>query len=260
MIAREAPGSGRGHRDAEDDHAEIVRTGCRVMLRPRKSADRAGPSPSVSTAVRHWRAALGTMSRSMTHLKSTTTRLIVLVALLVAALAAAGCGSSKDESAADKSAAKAEQELQNQKPPPEPEPVRATVVQPTAGETDINKKPTVPKGSGSPPTALKAETLIQGSGLAIKSGQSATVNYVGVLFKDGKEFDTSWGKGKKPFQFTLGGGQVIPGWDQGVVGMKVGERRRLTIPADLAYGAQGSPPKIGPNEALIFDIDLKKIG
>ena len=128
------------------------------------------------------------------------------------------------------------------------------------GEADINTKPTVPKGSGAAPTALKAETLIAGDGAEIKAGQQATVNYVGVLFKTGKEFDTSWGKGKQPFQFALGSGQVIPGWDQGVLGMKVGERRRLTIPADLAYGAQGSPPKIGPNEPLIFDIDLKKIG
>jgi FKBP-type peptidyl-prolyl cis-trans isomerase len=105
---------------------------------------------------------------------------------------------------------------------------------------------------------LKAETLIQGKGAGIQDGQQATVQYVGVLFKDGKEFDTSWGK--QPFSFALGGGNVIPGWDQGVLGMKVGERRRLTIPSDLAYGAQGSPPKIGPNEPLIFDIDLKKIG
>jgi peptidylprolyl isomerase len=86
------------------------------------------------------------------------------------------------------------------------------------------------------------------------------MQYVGVLFKDGKEFDSSWANGKKPFQFGLGGGQVIPGWDQGLAGMKVGGRRKLIIPADLAYGAQGSPPKIGPNQALIFDIDLEKIG
>jgi peptidylprolyl isomerase len=181
--------------------------------------------------------------------------------LAVLALVVAGCGGdSKKESAADTSAAKAEQEAKNQKPIPEPEPVSSPTVTPTAGEADINKKPTVPKGSGSAPTALKAETLIPGSGAAIKNGQQATVQYVGVLFKDGKEFDTSWGKGKQPFTFTLGSGQVISGWDQGVLGMKVGERRRLTIPAELAYGAQGSPPKIGPNEPLIFDIDLKKIG
>lgn len=183
-----------------------------------------------------------------------------LVALLALALIAAGCGSSKEDSAADQSAAKAEQEAKNQKPIPEPAALTSTKVDPTAGEADLNKKPTVPKGSGKAPTALKAETLIAGSGPEIKSGQQATVQYVGVLFKDGKEFDTSWGKGKQPFQFAIGAGGVIAGWDQGVLGMKVGERRRLTIPAELAYGAQGSPPKIGPNEPLIFDIDLKKIG
>jgi peptidylprolyl isomerase len=183
-----------------------------------------------------------------------------LVALLALALAAAGCGSSKDESAADQSAAKAEQEAKNQEPIPEPQAPASATVTPTAGEADIDTKPTVPKGSGTPPTTLKAETLIAGSGAEIKNGQQATVQYVGVLFKNGKEFDTSWGKGKQPFTFTLGSGQVISGWDQGVLGMKVGERRRLTIPAELGYGAQGSPPKIGPNEALIFDIDLKKIG
>jgi peptidylprolyl isomerase len=182
------------------------------------------------------------------------TRSIPVAALLVLALAAAGCGDSTSESAADKSAAKAESEAKN------PKPITAETATPTPGENDINTKPKVPKGSGAAPTALKAETLIAGSGAEIKSGQQATVNYVGVLFKTGKEFDASWGKGKQPFQFALGSGQVIPGWDQGVVGMKVGERRRLTIPADLAYGAQGSPPKIGPNEPLIFDIDLKKIG
>jgi peptidylprolyl isomerase len=188
------------------------------------------------------------------------TRSIPVAALLVLALVAAGCGSSTSESAADKSAAKAEAEAKNQKPIPEPKPVSSPTVSPTAGEADINKEPTVPKGTGAAPTALKAETLIAGSGAEIKSGQQATVNYVGALFKNGKVFDASWGKGKQPFQFALGSGQVIPGWDQGVVGMKVGERRRLTIPAALAYGAQGSPPKIGPNEPLIFDIDLKKIG
>jgi len=188
-------------------------------------------------------------------------RIGALVALLVLAVAAAGCGgSSKNESAADKSAAAAEKEAKNQKPVPEPKAPTAAKVAPTAGEADIAKKPTVPKGTGAAPKALKVETLIAGSGPEIKNGQQATVQYVGVLFKNGKEFDTSWGKGKQPFAFTIGSGQVISGWDQGVLGMKVGERRRLTIPADLAYGAQGSPPKIGPNEPLIFDIDLKKIG
>jgi peptidylprolyl isomerase len=187
-------------------------------------------------------------------------RSILLAALLVLALVAAGCGSDTSECAADKSAAKAESEAKIQKPVAEAKAPTSQKVDPTAGEADINKKPVVPKGNGAAPTALKSETLIAGNGAEIKTGQQATVNYVGVLFKTGKEFDTSWGKGKQPFQFALGSGQVIPGWDEGVLGMKVGERRRLTIPADLAYGAQGSPPKIGPNEPLIFDIDLKKIG
>jgi FKBP-type peptidyl-prolyl cis-trans isomerase len=194
----------------------------------------------------------------MTHLRKF--RALSIPVLIALALAAAGCGSGKDESAADKAAAKAAEEAKHQKPVEQPKALAATKVQPTAGEANLNEKPKVPKGSGSPPSSLKAETLIEGSGDPIKNGQLATVNYVGIVFKTGKEFDASWGKGKQPFQFTIGNGQVIPGWDQGVLGMKVGERRRLTIPAELAYGAQGSPPTIGPNEALIFDVDLKKIG
>jgi peptidylprolyl isomerase len=86
---------------------------------------------------------------------------------------------------------------------------------------------------------------------------------VGVLFEDGKEFDASWqsanNKGRT-FQFPLGGGQVIPGWDQGIVGMREGGRRKLIIPAELAYGAQGFPPDIPPDAALIFDVDLVRTG
>ena len=185
---------------------------------------------------------------------------LVLAALAALALLVAGCGGGGQESAADKAAKQAEKEAKNQKPAPAAQPIQATVVKPSSGEADLNAKPKVAKGSGTAPPGLKAETLIAGNGAAIKDGQQATVQYVGVLFQDGKEFDSSWGKGKQPFQFALGGGQVIPGWDQGVIGMKVGERRRLTIPAELGYGAQGSPPKIPANAPLIFDIDLKKIG
>ena len=115
----------------------------------------------------------------------------------------------------------------------------------------------MPKGSGAAPSSLQAQDLIVGKGPAAKDGDKLTVQYVGVLYKNGKEFDTSWGK--QPFTFPLGQGQVIQGWDQGLVGMKVGGRRKLIVPAALAYGATGSPPKIGPNEPLIFDVDLKKI-
>ena len=82
-----------------------------------------------------------------------------------------------------------------------------------------------------------------------------TVNYVGALYSNGKVFDASW-KRKEPFTFTLGKGQVIPGWDQGVAGMKVGGRRELIIPAELAYGKEGRPPTIPPNSPLIFIVDL----
>ena len=82
---------------------------------------------------------------------------------------------------------------------------------------------------------------------------------MGVSWSNGKEFDSSW-KRHQTFPFTLGQGSVIQGWDHGVVGMKAGGRRMLVIPPDLAYGASGSPPSIGPNETLVFVIDLRKIG
>ncbi len=183
------------------------------------------------------------------------------LALLAAlALAVAGCGGdggSKD-SAADAAAKQAQTEAGSQPAAAEPKPPTAEKVTPTAGEADIAKKPKVPKGSGAAPTTLVVQDLIEGSGASVTSGDQISVEYVGVLFKNGKEFDSSWGK--RPFAVPIGQGQVIPGWDQGLLGMKVGGRRKLVVPADLAYGAQGSPPKIGPNEPLIFDVDLKKIG
>ncbi len=120
----------------------------------------------------------------------------------------------------------------------------------------LSKKPVVKPPSGSPPKQLMVKDLIKGSGKAAKTGSALTVNYVGVLFKGGQEFDSSWKTGKLFGPFPLGKGAVIPGWDQGLVGMKVGGRRELIIPSGLGYGKQGSPPKIGPNAALVFVIDL----
>lgn len=122
---------------------------------------------------------------------------------------------------------------------------------------NLDQKPKIPASSATPPTALETDDVVEGDGAEAKSGDNVTVQYVGVDFTTGKEFDSSWGK--QPFKFQLGGGQVIPGWDQGVAGMKVGGRRELTIPPDLAYGAQGSPPSIGPNATLVFVIDLKAV-
>lgn len=128
-----------------------------------------------------------------------------------------------------------------------------TVKTPTSGP--LSSKPAVTPPSGAAPTKLETKDLIKGTGPEAKAGQSVTVNYVGVLFHGGKEFDSSW-KRSEPFTFTLGQGQVIKGWDQGVAGMKVGGRRELIIPAELAYGKNGSPPTIPPNAPLVFVVDL----
>jgi peptidylprolyl isomerase len=127
---------------------------------------------------------------------------------------------------------------------------------PTSGP--LSTEPTVTPPKGAAPTKLVTKDLIVGTGPEAKSGDSVTVNYVGVLYTNGKTFDASW-KRSEPFTFTLGEGKVIPGWDQGVVGMKVGGRRELIIPAPLAYGAAGSPPTIPPNSALVFVVDLLSV-
>ena len=117
------------------------------------------------------------------------------------------------------------------------------------------EKPEVQIPEGDPPTELVVEDLTVGDGAEAKAGDQVTVNYVGVDFESGEEFDSSYDTGQ-PFPFKLGGGEVIRGWDQGVEGMKVGGRRQLVIPPDLAYGAQGQPPTIGPDATLVFVIDL----
>jgi peptidylprolyl isomerase len=110
-------------------------------------------------------------------------------------------------------------------------------------------KPTVTAGTGDL-TALKVTTIVEGTGPAIQSGQTLSVNYVGVSYKTGAEFDSSWKSGQ-PFSFAVGQGKVIQGWDQGLVGVKVGSRVQLDIPANLAYGDTGNPA--GP---LRFVVDV----
>jgi peptidylprolyl isomerase len=124
-----------------------------------------------------------------------------------------------------------------------------------SGAEDTGKKPKVTVPNGPPPKQLEKNDLVEGTGPEAKAGDEVTVQYVGVGYDSGEEFDASWDRGE-PFPFTLGAGEVIPGWDQGVAGMKVGGRRELTIPPGLAYGATGSPPVIGPNETLIFVVDM----
>jgi peptidylprolyl isomerase len=129
----------------------------------------------------------------------------------------------------------------------------------TTSVADTGTKPTVEVPKGPPPTKLVVKDLKAGDGAEAKSGDQVSVQYVGVLYSDGKQFDSSWDRGQ-PFSFQLGGSQVIPGWDQGVAGMKVGGRRELIIPPDLAYGAQGQPPTIPANATLVFVIDLVSVG
>jgi peptidylprolyl isomerase len=116
-------------------------------------------------------------------------------------------------------------------------------------------KPKVEVPSDPPPKTLQTKDITVGTGATAAAGDTLSMQYVGVNYADGKEFDSSWDRGE-PFTFQLGAGSVIPGWDQGIVGMKVGGRRQLIVPPDLGYGAQGQPPTIKPNETLLFVVDL----
>jgi len=124
-----------------------------------------------------------------------------------------------------------------------------------ASSTPPQTKPEVTVPDGAPPKQLETKDLVEGTGPEAKAGDQVTVQYVGVNYENGQEFDASWDRGE-PFSFPLGAGEVIPGWDQGVAGMKVGGRRELIIPPELGYGTTGSPPAIPPNETLIFVVDL----
>jgi peptidylprolyl isomerase len=181
-------------------------------------------------------------------LAGTRSRALLGLAALGAAILIAGCGGSSSsgssigvgkENKSDETLAKAGE--------------TKAVATPTSGPLATEPKVTPP--SGATPSKLVTKDLIAGTGKEAKSGDNVTVNYVGVLYKGGKKFDASW-KRKEPFSFVLGRGQVIPGWDKGVAGMKVGGRRELIIPAALAYGTRGSPPTIPPNAPLVFVVDL----
>ncbi len=189
---------------------------------------------------------------------STNRILAPIVVLLALGLSACGsskapgvqpapsAGSSQASASASASAASSASSASSSTPTP-----TATTPKPPS---PLATKPVVSVPKAPPPTHLATQDLIKGTGPVAKSGSNVTVNYVGVLYKNGQEFDSSW-KRNQPFPFTLGQGQVIPGWDQGVPGMRVGGRRELIIPAKLAYGAQGTSG-IPPNSPLVFVVDL----
>jgi peptidylprolyl isomerase len=172
-------------------------------------------------------------------------RLPILLACCLLALAAAACGDDSDEQSATPAATAA--------------PAATTPADLAKGVSkDLTEKPAVAQPAGDPPAGLQTVDIVKGKGKAATTGDVVAVQYVGDSWSTGEQFDASWDRGTEPFTFPLGAGQVIPGWDQGVAGMKEGGRRLLVIPPDLAYGPQGQPP-IGPNETLVFVVDLAKV-
>ena len=164
-----------------------------------------------------------------------------------------------------------------QRPPEPPQPKKPPAATPPAAtakptpKDSATPKPTAANSNAAKPSAtknviskgklvteLKIEDIVVGDGAEAKAGQNVTVHYRGTL-EDGTPFDASYDRGK-PFDFTLGAGEVIKGWDQGVAGMKVGGKRKLTIPSELGYGARGAGGVIPPNATLIFEVELLKVG
>ena len=171
------------------------------------------------------------------------------IAVLLAAAALAACGEDEEKDTAKTGTSG----------PTTAATEETNVIPKPPAAKDLAKKPRIPKPKGSPPRELVIEDIVKGRGRAAKEGDSVTVNYVGVAHSTGRQFDASWDRGE-PFTIQqLGAGEVIPGWDEGLVGMRQGGRRELVIPADKAYGPQGQPPDIGPNETLVFVIDLLRI-
>jgi len=179
-----------------------------------------------------------------------------LLPLLLAALALvlAACGDDQE----DQTAAQPQTGTQAAPAPAETAPEAAP-----SGDgqisTNLEERPAIPPPSGEPPAELKKDDVVTGKGATAREGDTVSVQYVGVSYSNGQEFDASWNRGE-PFEFTLGAGDVIPGWDEGVAGMKEGGRRMLTIPPDKGYGPEGTPDgSIPPNETLVFVIDLEKV-
>lgn len=147
--------------------------------------------------------------------------------------------------------------------PPNPEPIQGEgetkagqakpAAQPSAAPT-----PTPAQPAPEPDAKLEIKDLVVGKGAEAKAGDTVKVHYVGTLL-NGEEFDASKKHGDQPFQFDLGRGRVIKGWDEGVAGMKEGGKRKLTIPPHLGYGARGAGAKIPPNSTLVFEVELIEV-
>jgi peptidylprolyl isomerase len=176
-------------------------------------------------------------------------RSVLTLIAVVVVLGLGACGGDDDSSSGETNGSAETITREQATTETEPSPAQAE-----EALKDTSKKPVIPKPTGSPPRRLVKEDIVKGKGPGAKRGDVVVVNYVGMNFSNGQEFDASWDRGQ-PFPVQLGAGNVIPGWEKGLIGIKKGGRRKLTIPPELAYGAQGSPPAIPPNETLIFVID-----
>ena len=176
-------------------------------------------------------------------------RLVLALVAVVAVLGIAACGDDDDDAGGSGGSADNSQ----QQTSTEPSPAEAQ-----EALKDTTTKPVIPKPTGAPPRKLVKEDIVKGTGPAAKKGDTLVVHYVGMNFSNGHEFDASWDTGS-PFPLQLGAGQVIAGWDKGLIGIKKGGRRKLVIPPELGYGAQGYPPDIPPNETLVFVIDAVSV-
>jgi peptidylprolyl isomerase len=168
-------------------------------------------------------------------------RILVMLAAVAAVAVLAACGGSSKAPGVQLAPSSG---LTSASTPTTPKPPPALATKPAV---------TVPKGPA--PKQLAVKYLVQGTGAKVAPGQQITVNYVGVLYTTGKEFDSSW-KRNQPFSTALSPGSVIPGWVKGLTGVPVGSRVQLTIPPNLAYGKAGQPPTIPPNSTLVFVIDV----
>jgi peptidylprolyl isomerase len=184
------------------------------------------------------------------------TKLISLTLALVLGVGVAACGEDDDTSAGSG----ADSNEQAATPAPTEAPAEGAGVDALVKGVSktLGTKPEFPAPQGDPPPGLVKEDIVKGKGRAAKAGDNVTMQYVGVSWSNGQQFDASWDR-QEAFPFQLGAGMVIPGWDQGIVGMKKGGRRLLVIPPDMGYGPQGSGP-IGPNETLVFVVDLVGVG
>ena len=172
----------------------------------------------------------------------------LLVAFAAAAFLLSACGENTDAETFDTADDSQEQSACPGAPEPIEPPVDVT--------SDLQEKPEFEVPEGDPPSELQVADIVVGGGDLACSGDTAAMQYVGVLYENGKQFDASWDNDEKPFEFTLGDGQVIDGWDQGIVGMRQGGRRMLIIPPDLGYGDRGAGADIPPGATLVFVVDL----